>query len=87
MNNLYFPFVLFQSFLNVVFYYSGLKQSLILETKPNCFLQIYFFHGVLMSILKVTFTTKCLSSEAQFKFFFYFVEKSRSQYIHDLSNL
>ena len=29
--------------LNVVFDYNGLKQSLILQTKQNCLLQISFF--------------------------------------------
>ena len=46
-------FLFFFFVLNlIVFVYNGLKQSLILKTKPNCFLQICSFHRILMFILK-----------------------------------
>ena len=46
-------FFFFVSFIsNVVFVYNRLKQSLILQTKPNCFLQISSFHMILTFILK-----------------------------------
>ena len=36
----------------IVFGYNGLKQSLILQTKPNRFLQISSFHRIFMFILR-----------------------------------
>ena len=51
MNELYFLF-LFVCFKCYCFVYNGLKQSFILQTKPNRFFQISSFHRVLTFILR-----------------------------------
>ena len=44
-------FILIVSYV-IVFVYNGLKQSLILQTKPNRFLQISSFYRILMFIVR-----------------------------------